>query len=161
MTKKPATAAIALGTNLGDRESNLREAIRRLAALGEVEAVSSFHDTEPVGVLDQPRFLNAALLLRTALKPWPLMRGLLIVEKAMGRKRKGVLSKGPRVIDLDLLLYEDCESRVVSTAELALPHPAMHERSFVLDPLAEIAPRMRHPVLKRTVAELRAELNKN
>ena len=97
-------AAIALGSNLasqyGDREANLREAVRRLGELGEVKAVSRFYDTEPVGYLDQPRFLNAAAVLETDLEPGELMRALLGIERAMGRER--VVAKGPRVIDLDL-----------------------------------------------------------
>jgi 2-amino-4-hydroxy-6-hydroxymethyldihydropteridine diphosphokinase len=146
-------AAIALGSNLeskyGDREANLREAVKRLGALGAVRAVSTFHDTEPVGYLSQPRFLNAALLLETELEPLALMRGMLGIERAMGRER--VIAKGPRVIDLDLLLYD---AVVMNTAELTLPHPEMHERRFVLEPLAEIAPELPHSVLGRTVGEM-------
>ena len=153
-------AAIALGSNLdsgfGDREANLREAVGRIGGLGEVRAVSSFYDTEPVGFLEQPRFLNGALLLETELEPAALMRGLLGVERAMGRirggrEREGAVAKGPRVIDLDLLLYGD---RVMETEELTLPHPEMQERRFVLEPLAEIAPEWVHPVLGVTVREL-------
>jgi 2-amino-4-hydroxy-6-hydroxymethyldihydropteridine diphosphokinase len=148
-------AAIALGSNLdsvgGDREANLRAAVERIGELGEVVRVSSFYDTAPVGYVDQPRFLNGALLLRTELEPLELMRGLLKVEQAMGRERAGVVAKGPRVIDLDLLLFERA---VMVTQELVLPHPAMQERLFVLEPLAEIAPRMMHPVLRVTVAEM-------
>jgi 2-amino-4-hydroxy-6-hydroxymethyldihydropteridine diphosphokinase len=149
------TAAIALGSNLaspfGDREANLNEALRRIAALGDVRAVSRFHDTEPVGYLDQPRFLNAAALLETALGPEELMQGLLAIERDMGRERTDVPAKGPRIIDLDLLLYDN---KILSTADLTLPHPAMHERRFVLEPLNEIAPTMTHPVLQLTVAEM-------
>ena len=150
-----ALAAIALGSNLksrfGDREANLREAVRRIEALGEVRAVSSFYDTEPVGYLEQPRFLNGALLLETEIEPRALMRELLGVERAMGRERVGALAKGPRVIDLDLLLYGDW---VLWAEELILPHPAMQGRRFVLEPLAEIAPEWVHPVLGVTVREL-------
>jgi 2-amino-4-hydroxy-6-hydroxymethyldihydropteridine diphosphokinase len=146
-------AAIALGSNLGsefgDREANLREAVRRLGGLGEVKAVSQFYDTEPVGYLEQPRFLNGAVVLGTALDPAELMRGLLEIEQSMGRER--VVAKGPRVIDLDLLLYGD---RVMNTAELTLPHPEMQERRFVLEPLSEVAAEWVHPVLGVTVAEM-------
>jgi 2-amino-4-hydroxy-6-hydroxymethyldihydropteridine diphosphokinase len=154
-----ALAGVALGSNLdsrfGDREANLREAVRRIEALGEVRAVSSFYDTEPVGYLEQPRFLNAACVLETELAPVELMRELLVVERAMGRERGGAaaVAKGPRVIDLDLLLYGDW---VLWSEELMLPHPAMAERRFVLEPLAEIAPEWVHPVLGVTVRELLA-----
>jgi len=146
-------AAIALGSNLesefGDRKANLYEAVERIGALGVVQAVSTFYDTEPVGYLAQPRFLNGALLLETEMEPLELMRGLLEVERGMGRER--VIAKGPRVIDLDLLLDGGV---VMNTAELTLPHPEMHERRFVLEPLAEIAPEMVHPVLERTVEQM-------
>ncbi len=148
-------AAIALGSNLesrfGNREANLSEAVRRIGGLGEVRVVSSFYDTEPVGFLEQPRFLNGALVLVTRLKPVALMRELLLVERAMGRERVGAVAKGPRVIDLDLLLYGDV---VLATEELTLPHPEMHDRRFVLEPLAEIAPEWMHPVLGVTVGTL-------
>lgn len=152
-------AAVALGSNLvsgfGDRRANLLEAVERIRRLGEVRSVSSFYDTEPVGYLSQPRFLNGALLLATELEPAALMRELLRVEQSMGRERVGVVAKGPRVIDLDLLLYGQV---VIASEELVLPHPALQERRFVLEPLAEIAPGLVHPVLGLTVGEMLARL---
>jgi len=149
------TAAIALGSNLpspfGPPDANLREALRRVSALGRVKAVSSFHTTAPVGYLDQPEFVNAAALLETTLAPLDLLHGLLAIEHAMGRDRASAPAKGPRIIDLDLLLYSDV---IFSTPELTLPHPAMHQRAFVLEPLTEIAPTMIHPVLQETVLDL-------
>jgi 2-amino-4-hydroxy-6-hydroxymethyldihydropteridine diphosphokinase len=145
--------AIALGSNLqskyGGRAANLQEAVEQIGKLGVVQAISTFHDTEPVGYVSQPRFLNAVLVLETELEPLELMRGLFAIEHGMGRER--VIVKGPRIIDLDLLLYEQV---VMSTSELTLPHPEMHVRQFVLEPLAEIAPAMTHPVLALTVAEM-------
>ncbi|HEX4154431.1 MAG TPA: 2-amino-4-hydroxy-6-hydroxymethyldihydropteridine diphosphokinase [Acidobacteriaceae bacterium] len=162
-------AAIALGSNLSSRfgapADNLHEALRRLASLGRVTAVSSFHETEPVGYADQPRFLNAAALLETKRSPLDLLHGLLTIEQAMGRDRTSAPPKGPRMIDLDLLLYQESEdpetptgSIVLNDPELTLPHPALHERRFVLAPLAEIAPQMQHPVYRKTIRRLLTEL---
>ena len=139
----------------GDREANLREAVKRVEKLGTLRGISSFHDTEPVGTSEQPNFLNGAMLLETKLEPLELMRALLGIERAMGRDRASAPAKGPRVIDLDLLLMNDV---VLNSDELTLPHPAMAERRFVLEPLAEIAPEMVDPVSGKTVAELLAEL---
>ena len=151
-------AAIALGTNLGDRPANLHTALKHLANLGTVTEVSTFHDTAPVGYLDQPHFLNAAALLETTLPPEALLQSLLAIEKEMGRDRTTAPPKGPRLIDLDLLLYGN---EVLQTPALTLPHPAMQDRTFVLTPLAEIAPNLVHPTLHRTIADLQQSLISN
>lgn len=147
------TAYLSLGSNLGEREENLRDAIASLGALGEVTAVSSLYETEPVEVVAQPWFLNCAVTLVTETMPRQLLAGVLKIEQAMGRRR--TQQKGPRIIDIDILLFG---SSVVDTPQLIIPHPAMHERRFVLEPLAEIAPDARHPVFKRTARELRDAL---
>ena len=151
-------AAVAIGSNLpsgwGDRKRNLEVAVEKVSGLGRVVAVSSFIDTAPVGWLDQPRFLNGVLILRTETAPLELLRSLLEIEREMGRDRVIVAPKGPRIIDLDLILYGQL---CLSTGELTVPHPEMHRRLFVLEPLAEVRPHWTHPVLRRTVAELLAE----
>ena len=130
------TAYVALGTNLGDKEANLRRALELLAEHGiEVAAVSTFIETEPYGVTDQPAFLNGVCKVRTALSPLELLRTLLAIEQEMGRVR--LRHWGERNIDLDLLLYEDVR---MDTPELKLPHPDMLNRDFVMNPLREIAP---------------------
>ena len=152
-------AAIALGSNLhsrfGSPTANLLEALRRMEDLGHVTAVSRFHETEPVGFTNQPRFLNAAALLETEVSPLDLLRGLLAIEHSMGRDRASAPPKGPRVIDLDLLLYKsDDGDLILDDPALTLPHPSMHERRFVLEPLSEIAPNWEHPTLHRTIQQL-------
>jgi len=142
-------AYLSLGSNVGDRDSHLREAIRRLETVGRVTAVSSFYETEPVEVTDQAWFLNCAVVLETTKAPERLMTELLEIEQEMGRRR--TLDKGPRGIDMDILLFGDA---IVKSLALTIPHPAMQQRRFVLEPLAEIAPEVRHPVLKKTVREL-------
>ncbi len=146
-----ALAAIGLGSNVGDRHGALASAVAALHDIGHLAAVSRFWDTTPVGIVDQPRFLNGAALLDTVHTPHALLHALLTIERRHGRNRSCEIPKGPRTLDLDLLLYDDL---ILHTAELVLPHPEMHRRRFVLKPLAEIAPLLRHPVLNKTVAGL-------
>jgi 2-amino-4-hydroxy-6-hydroxymethyldihydropteridine diphosphokinase len=149
------TATIALGSNLGDRQEILVDASERIRRLGRIVAQSSVYETEPVGYHDQPPFLNAVLVLETKLEPVTLLEELLAIEREMGRDRSGGVAKGPRSIDLDLLLVGDL---VMDEEKLTLPHPALAERRFVLEPLAEVAPEVRHPRIGKTMAELLAEL---
>ncbi len=147
------TVYLSLGSNLGDRQQNLRAAIERLRQLGAVLSVSSIYETEPVEMPAQPWFLNCAIAVETDKMPRQLMANVLAIEQAMGRRR--LQPKGPRTIDMDILLFG---SSVVRTPKLTIPHPRMHQRRFVLEPLAEIAPDLRHPVLKKTIRELRDAL---
>jgi 2-amino-4-hydroxy-6-hydroxymethyldihydropteridine diphosphokinase len=146
-----STVYLGLGANIGNREANLRMALRGLTRMARVEAVSSLYETDPIGsVKDQPAFYNAACRIETGLEPESLLRFLKSLEHEIGRRPDGPAG-GPRPIDLDILLYED---RVLETAELTIPHPRMHERAFVLVPLAEIAPDARHPQRDQTIAKL-------
>ncbi len=144
-----ATAYIGLGSNLGDRMATLRSAVQRLQTLGRITGVSSLYETEPVGYLEQPAFLNAVVALETALAPVDLLRALLGIERELGRTRS--FPNAPRALDLDLLLVDDV---TLETAELTLPHPRLHDRAFVLVPLADLAPEMVHPASGQTVREM-------
>lgn len=148
-------AYLGLGSNLDNPAAQLDEACRRLRLIQGVEIIriSSYYETPPVGVLDQPWFINAAVGVRTSLSPEDLLSALLQVENDMGRIRKE--RWGPRLVDLDLLLYNN---NVINTPRLQVPHPEMASRGFVLLPLAEIAPQAYHPVLQKTMAHLLAEL---
>jgi 2-amino-4-hydroxy-6-hydroxymethyldihydropteridine diphosphokinase len=144
---------LSLGSNIGARAVNLEVAISRLDELGRVVGVSSFYETEPVEVSAQPMFLNCVVALETELLPPQFMRAVLEVERQMGRRR--TQEKGPRTIDIDILLFGNA---VIDTPDLTVPHPAMHQRRFVLEPLVEIAPDVRHPALRKTAKELRNAL---
>jgi len=144
---------LSLGSNLGDRAGNLRSAIERLSTLGKVIRLSSFYETEPVEVTEQPWFVNCIVEMDTEKMPRQLLTGILALEREMGRHR--TQHKGPRPIDIDIVLFGNS---IVATADLTIPHPAMQERRFVLEPLNEIAPDVRHPKLQRTVRELRDAL---
>jgi 2-amino-4-hydroxy-6-hydroxymethyldihydropteridine diphosphokinase len=145
----PNLVYLSLGSNVGDRENHLRDAIARLETKGRIVSVSSLYETEPVEFTDQAWFLNYAVILETTDAPEQLMTAILHIEREMGRQR--IQRKGPRTIDIDVLLFGDT---IVDSPALTIPHPAMHQRRFVLQPLAEIAPEVRHPVLKKTVREL-------
>lgn len=147
-------AYIGLGSNLGDREGQIRAALEAIADLPDTDLlrVSSLYDTEPAGEVDQPNFLNAAALLDTELEPRQLLWNLLLIEKRLGRVR--TQPWGPRTIDLDLLLYGD---EIVEEDDLRVPHPEIIRRSFVLVPLVELDPRLVHPGTGETMA---AHLNR-
>ena len=152
-----ARAFVGLGSNLGDREGTLRAATGRLRSLPrtEVLAVSKLRDTEPVGYVDQPRFLNGAVALETELPARELLAALFEIERHFGRNRAAAPPQGPRTLDLDLLLYGDEE---IAEPELEVPHPRLHERRFVLEPLAELDPALEVPG-KGTVQALLARLD--
>ena len=144
------TVYLSIGSNLGGRERNLRDALGLLAGPSlRILRVSSFYETEPRDVADQPWFLNAVVEAETDLFPKQLLARLQKIERQLGRKR--IRPKGPRTIDIDILLYGEA---VIATDDLTVPHPRMEERRFVLEPLAELGPDLRHPVTRRTVREM-------
>lgn len=157
ITRSWHTVYIALGSNIGDSESYLSEAVSKIGNLptSDILKVSSYLVTAPYGVTDQPDFLNACLSLRTLLYPEELLKELNRIEQEAGRERK--IHWGPRTLDLDIILYDDL---VVEEEHLCIPHVEMHKRTFVLEPLAEIAPYKRHPVYGKTVRELLEDLKK-
>ena len=149
---KEHTVYLALGSNLGDRLTNLKQAIAALPPQMEVKTKSSIYETPPWGYEDQPKFLNQVIRAKTYLDPEPLLKHLKRLEVALGRKES--FPNGPRLIDMDILFYDDL---VLNGLSLILPHPRLHERGFVLLPLMEISPELVHPVNKKSVREMVAQ----
>lgn len=152
-----ANVYLGLGSNLGDREENLEKAIDALDEFDEINVTnrSRVFETEPYGKTDQPEFMNMCVEIETRMSPLSLLETVLGIEHSLGRVREEVW--GPRIIDIDILLYEDLE---LELDDLSIPHKEMHKRSFVLEPLAEIAPHMKHPTLDKTVLELKEDLER-
>jgi 2-amino-4-hydroxy-6-hydroxymethyldihydropteridine diphosphokinase len=145
---------LSLGSNLGDRVANLRAAIDALALAGvRVTRESHIYETEPVDYVNQPWFLNCVIEAETDLAPSALLPALQAIEAHLGRKKE--IPKGPRLIDLDILFYN---GEIVTAPDLQIPHPRLHLRRFVLVPLAELAPKLTHPVRQTTIADLLAHL---
>ena len=153
---------IGLGTNLGDKEQNLRDAVQKInEQIGKVISLSAFYVTAPWGFDSENSFLNAAVRIETPLSPLELLQATQHAERELGRTKKSTNGKyNDRVIDIDILLYEDCILSLTSSSgsTLNLPHPLMTERDFVMRPLAEIAPELVHPILGKTMQEILNEL---
>jgi 2-amino-4-hydroxy-6-hydroxymethyldihydropteridine diphosphokinase len=148
------TVYLALGSNLDNRLANLKRAVTALSPQMEVKAKSHIYETPPWGYEDQPKFLNQVIQVRTYLEPEPLLKHIKRLEVMLGRKAS--FQNGPRLIDMDILFYDDL---ILNTPSLVIPHPRLHERGFVLLPLMDIAPDLVHPVLQKSVRELLASCN--
>lgn len=152
-----AKAYLSIGTNLGDKRGNLLTATALLKErVGDMLALSTIYETEPWGFESQHTFFNAALILETALSPMELLDVTCLIETEMGRINKSDGSYQDRIIDIDILLYDDL---ILQTDRLTLPHPLMHKRTFVMEPLAEIAPDVVHPLLHKPMIQLRSILS--
>lgn len=156
MNMKKNSCLIALGSNIGDRSSNLNQAFKELSKIGKVKSTSDLYQSEPMYHEDQPRFFNAACLIETELGPHQLLSELKLIESKIGREK--TFQNGPRVIDLDILFFND---QVVNTDNLIIPHPRAQERSFVLRPLLDIDKTFVHPTIKKTISQLYNELPKS
>jgi len=153
------TVYLSLGTNLGNREANLNKAVAIIEKrIGSISSVSAFYQTAPWGFESSNEFLNLALETKTALTPEELLRETQLIEKQLGRLKKSNRSYSDRLIDIDILYYNQ---DIINTPQLIIPHPLLHCREFVLAPLNEIAPHLLHPVLQKTTAELFAALKKS
>jgi 2-amino-4-hydroxy-6-hydroxymethyldihydropteridine diphosphokinase len=149
-------AFIGIGSNQGLARENCEQAVRELDSYSEIsiESSSSLYETAPVGVKDQDWFINSAIKIKTALSPQGLLKVLLAIENKMGRIRR--VKWGPRIIDLDLLFYSNS---IIQESYLNVPHPELHKRKFVLEPLSEIAPKLIHPVLEETIENLNRKID--
>ncbi|HEX3724109.1 MAG TPA: 2-amino-4-hydroxy-6-hydroxymethyldihydropteridine diphosphokinase [Nitrolancea sp.] len=148
-----ARVSLSLGSNLGNRAARLRQAVGDLRRLGEIVRVSSLYETVPVGYVDQPRFLNAVVLLETDLQPNELLTRTMAIEQSRGRQRS--FANAPRTLDIDILFIDDL---IIQSEALTVPHPRLQDRAFVLVPLAEITPNLRHPVLGESAQDLLLKL---
>lgn len=142
-------AYLGLGSNIGDKKAHLKDALTSLAALGTIRKRSRFYSTEPVGFKDQDWFLNCAIEIDTILDPQDLLTSIKSIEQRLGRRK--TRRNGPRLIDIDILFYDD---QTIDTPTLTVPHPRLQDRLFVLLPLMDLNPHLRHPVLKKTIQDL-------
>ncbi len=152
-SRRRSVAFISMGSNLGDKMGNCRRGLEMLSGNSDIDIVetSRYYQTEPVDYEDQDWFVNAVVKVRTDLGPFALLKELLAIENALGRRRESVPRFGPRIIDLDLILYDGLR---IETEELVVPHPRMHKRRFVLEPICDIEPELPHPVLGKTMRQL-------